>query len=371
MNRVVLEHVTLRFGDNVAVDDLSLDIPSGAFFSLLGPSGCGKTTTMRLIAGLETPDAGRIWIGDRLVFDAASGTNVPPADRKLGMVFQNYALWPHMTVRGNILFGLQVRKTSKVEQVSRLADTLERLQIGELADRFPNELSGGQQQRVALARELITGSRVILMDEPLSNLDAKLRIDMRVELKQLHEETGGTIVYVTHDQIEALTLSSEMAIMREGVLQQLASPSEVFRHPANVFVASFMGNAPINLFDLEVRGERLQGPGWDVPLPPTCADAVRARRQVLVASRPEELSIRRDAAPWRVSGSVTSVLPTGYTAFVRVDLHGGGAFVTVEHDLRSGDVAVGDEVHVAFDPATLHVFDAASQTRLNATTSAP
>jgi len=364
VNRVVLENVTLRFGGNVAVDDLSLDIPPGAFFSLLGPSGCGKTTTMRVIAGLETPDAGRIWIGDRLVFDAAAGTDVPPANRKLGMVFQNYALWPHMTVRDNILFGLRVRKTSKADQATRLADTLDRLQIAELADRFPNELSGGQQQRVALARELITGSRVILMDEPLSNLDAKLRIDMRVELKQLHEETGGTIIYVTHDQIEALTLSSEMAIMRDGVLQQLAPPTEVFRHPANVFVASFMGNAPINTFELEVRGERLQGPGWSLPTPPASAADVRDRARVLVAARPEELTVRRDASAWGVPGAVTSVLPTGYSAFVRVDLHGGDAFVTVEHDLRSGDVAVGDEIHVTFDPSTVHVFDAVSQTRL-------
>jgi ABC-type sugar transport system ATPase subunit len=319
-----------------------------------------------LIAGLETPDAGRIWIGDQLVFDAASGTNVPPANRKLGMVFQNYALWPHMTVRDNILFGLKVRGVSKGDQATRLADTLERLQIAELAERFPNELSGGQQQRVALARELITGSRVILMDEPLSNLDAKLRIDMRVELKQLHEETGGTIIYVTHDQIEALTLSSEMVIMREGVLQQRAAPTEVFRRPANLFVASFMGNAPINRFDLEVRGARLQGPGWTLPVPEALAGRLEERASVVLAARPEELTLTRAAAPWGVAGTVTSVLPTGYDAFVRVDLHGGDAFVTVEHDLRGGDVAVGEELTVTFDPLTVHLFDADGRARLDA-----
>jgi len=365
VNRVRLENVTLSFGDNVAVNDLTLDIPAGAFFSLLGPSGCGKTTTMRLIAGLEAPQRGRIWIGDQLVFDAERGVNVPPANRKLGMVFQNYALWPHMTVRDNILFGLKVRRTSKAEQAHRLADTLERLQIREFVDRFPNELSGGQQQRVALARELITGSKVILMDEPLSNLDAKLRIDMRVELKQLHDETGGTIIYVTHDQIEALTLSSEMAIMREGVLEQLAPPTEVFRRPASMFVASFMGNAPINSFELRVAGERLQGPGWSLGVPASAADAVRGRDTVIVAARPEELLLKRDATPWGIAGTVRSVLPTGYTAFVRVDLHGGDGFVTVEHDLRAGEVEVGEATFVTFDPATLHVFDAGDTRRLN------
>ena len=364
MNRVVLENVTLRFGSNVAVDDLSLEIPGGSFFSLLGPSGCGKTTTMRLIAGLETPDAGRIWIGDQLVFDAATRTHVPPANRGLGMVFQNYALWPHMNVRDNILFGLRVRKVTKADQVARLQRVLERLQIADMAERFPNELSGGQQQRVALARELITDSKVILMDEPLSNLDAKLRIDMRVELKQLHEETGGTIIYVTHDQIEALTLSTEMAIMKEGVLQQLAPPSEVFRSPANMFVASFMGSAPINAFELDIRPDRLEGHGIRLPVPPGRMDRVRSGDRVVVAARPEELSLLRAATPWSVAGTVTSVLPTGYTAFVRVDFAGGGGHVTAEHDLRTGVVTAGDRVHVAFDPETLHLFDAATQQRL-------
>jgi multiple sugar transport system ATP-binding protein len=364
VNRVVLENVTLRFGENVAVNDLSLEIPAGSFFSLLGPSGCGKTTTMRLIAGLETPDAGRIWIGDRLVFDAATATNVPPANRKLGMVFQNYALWPHMTVRDNILFGLKVRKVAKRDQATRLADVLERLQITELAGRFPNELSGGQQQRVALARELITGSRVILMDEPLSNLDAKLRIDMRVELKQLHEETGGTIIYVTHDQIEALTLSSDMAIMREGVLQQVAPPAVVFRQPANLFVASFMGNAPINSFDLELRAGRLHGAGWSLPAPALLSGADREGSLVTIAARPEELTLQPAAGPLTVRGTVRSVLPTGYTAFVWVAFEGGDQHATVEHDLRLSEVAAGDRVHVGFDLSTLHLFDRETKARL-------
>jgi len=365
MNRVRLEHVTLRFGNNIAVNDLTLEIHGGAFFSLLGPSGCGKTTTMRIIAGLETPQAGRVWIGDKLVFDAASGINVPAAARQLGMVFQNYALWPHMTVRDNILFGLRVRRVPKPEQERRLAETLERLQIADLTGRYPNELSGGQQQRIALARELITGSRVILMDEPLSNLDAKLRIDMRVELKQLHEETGGTIIYVTHDQLEALTLSSEMAIMRDGLLQQVAPPGEVFRRPLNLFVASFMGSAPINLFDMSYDGASLTGMGAKLPLPSEWGPRLHGHARVRLAARPEELALHREATPWSLPGVVTSVLPTGYHAFVRVALAGSAAEqATVEHDLRSGEWRVGDEVHVAFDPSTLHFFDAQRGARI-------
>jgi multiple sugar transport system ATP-binding protein len=364
VKRVVLEHVTLRFGDNVAVDDLSLDIPAGSFFSLLGPSGCGKTTTMRLIAGLEQPDAGRIWIGDDLVFDGSAGLNVPPAERGLGMVFQNYALWPHMTVRDNITFGLKVRRVSKRDQEQRLAETLERLQIGELAGRFPNELSGGQQQRVALARELITGSSVVLMDEPLSNLDAKLRIDMRVELKHLHEETGTTIIYVTHDQLEALTLSTEMGIMKEGVLQQVAPPGEVFRRPRNVFVASFMGSAPINTFDVEVSDTALVGSGLRLPLTPALLDRVRGRPRAIVAARPEELRVVREATTWSAPGTITSVLPTGYTAYVRVDFDGSTHHATVEHDSRIRDVAVGERAFVAFDPDSVHMFDAVEQVRI-------
>jgi ABC-type sugar transport system ATPase subunit len=365
MKRVRLEGVTLSYGSNVVVEELTLDIHGGAFFSLLGPSGCGKTTTMRVIAGLETPQAGRVWIGDDLVFDAVAGINLPAAARKLGMVFQNYALWPHMTVRDNILFGLRVRRVPKVERERRLGETLERLQIADLAERYPNELSGGQQQRIALARELITGSKVILMDEPLSNLDAKLRIDMRVELKQLHEETGGTIIYVTHDQLEALTLSSEMAIMREGVLQQVAPPGDVFRRPANLFVASFMGSAPINLFEMVHDGAALVGMGARLPIPPDLAARLQGHQRVKVAARPEELSLSCTTTPWSLPGVVTSVLPTGYDAFVRVALaHDSSEQATVEHDLRRGEWRVGEEVQVVVDPATVHLFDAEHGTRI-------
>ncbi len=366
MSRVVLENVTKRFGETVAVDNLSLEIPQGSFFSLLGPSGCGKTTTMRLIAGFERPDSGRIWIGDRLVCDAHNHTFVPPAKRGLGMVFQNYALWPHMTVKENILFGLKVRKLSKSEQQTRLEKVIARLQIGNLGERYPHELSGGQQQRIALARELVTDAKVLLMDEPLSNLDAKLRIDMRLELKRLHEETKGTVIYVTHDQIEALTLSSQMVLMKDGLLQQVDSPNRVFVSPATMFVASFMGNAPINEFQGTIEKNRIHTDFFTLPTP----DYVRgeySQKRVIIAVRPEEMFITHERTEWTVPCYVESVMPMGYTALLHVRLgeRKGGIMVTVEHDQRSFDVRDGDEKHLRFDQRTLHVFDQETQIRLD------
>ncbi len=363
MSKIVLENVTKRFGDNVAVDNLSLEIPHGAFFSLLGPSGCGKTTTMRLIAGLETPDDGRIWIGDRLVYDGRTSTVVPPSQRGLGMVFQNYALWPHMTVKDNVLFGLQVRRVPRQEREERFRKVQEQLQIQSLENRYPNELSGGQQQRIALARELITNTKVLLMDEPLSNLDAKLRIDMRVELKQLHEATGGTIVYVTHDQIEALTLSTTMAVMKDGVLQQMDTPNRVFVQPANFFVASFMGSAPLNTFDLMVKDGQLVNGTMQLPLPDGYDASEQSGRAVTLAVRPEEVTLQRESDAWTVPGRIESILPMGYTALVRVVLQGDTG-LTVEHDTRELDVTAGEELFVRFSPKTIHLFDTETMVRI-------
>lgn len=372
MSRIVLDHVTKRFSDTVAVDDLCLEIDSGSFFSLLGPSGCGKTTTMRLIAGLETPNEGRIWIGDRLVFDSSDGTFLPPGQRGIGMVFQNYALWPHMTVKENILFGLKVRKIGNDEQSTRLARVLDRLQISELVDRYPSELSGGQQQRIALARELVTGARVLLMDEPLSNLDAKLRIDMRVELKQLHEETGGTIVYVTHDQIEALTLSTNMAVMKFGVMQQNDAPASVFARPANLFVAQFMGHTPINLVRAEITPDEVRFCGTAAPRPARLS-SLSAGDAVFLAARPEELTIVRKQEPWSVPVRVVSILPMGYDSLVRVAVDEGdpsaGArdevYLTIAADERTREVELGDRCFVRFDETAAHFFDSENQRRLD------
>lgn len=365
MTRVVLENITKRFGNDVAVDNLSLTIDSGEFVSFLGPSGCGKTTTMRMIAGLEVPDEGRIWIGDKLVSDAEKGVFLAPSKRQLGMVFQNYALWPHMTVGDNIRFGLKVRKLDQKEQDERVHNVLERLQIPDLADRYPSELSGGQQQRVALARELVTGAEVLLMDEPLSNLDAKLRIDMRVELKELHLSTGRTIIYVTHDQTEALTLSDNILVMKEGIVQQVGSPDEVFMRPENLFVASFMSSASINEFTGTWKNDRMTFDGFDFPAASPANDA-NVLHSVSLITRPDEMSFSKTETDWTVPGEVLSVFPQGYTALahVRLELPGDVQSITLDFSRSDYTVARGDKVFVSFNPQRMHVFDQDSTKRL-------
>ena len=250
MPSIELTHVTKRWGGFYGVDDLSLQIDDNAFVTLLGPSGCGKTTTLRMIAGLETPTEGRISIGDQVVFDSAKGIDVSANKRRVGFLFQNYALWPNMTVRQNIAFGLQNDRSYTKERIAqRVAAVSEIVKIGPFMDRYPSELSGGQQQRVAIARTLAPEPRVLFMDEPLSNLDAKLRLEMRSELQRLHLETGSTFVYVTHDQMEAMTLATRICLMDNGLLQQYDAPLDVYNRPANLFVADFVGSPSINFID--------------------------------------------------------------------------------------------------------------------------
>ncbi|MDE6107555.1 MAG: ABC transporter ATP-binding protein, partial [Oscillospiraceae bacterium] len=246
MPHISLKHVTKRFDKFVAVDDLNLEIEDRGFVTLLGPSGCGKTTTLRMIAGLETPTEGTITIDDVVVFDAEKGINLPPVKRDIGFLFQNYALWPHMTVYQNIAFGLENLKWSKEDIRKRVDELLALLKIEQFEKRYPSELSGGQQQRVAIARTLAPSPKVLFMDEPLSNLDAKLRQEMRTELKRLHSDTSSTFIYVTHDQLEAMTLSTRVCLMDTGVLQQYAPPLTVYNQPANQFVAEFVGNPTMN-----------------------------------------------------------------------------------------------------------------------------
>jgi len=253
MPEIKLEHVTKRWGKFYGVDDLNLTIQDNAFVTLLGPSGCGKTTTLRMIAGLETPTSGRITIGDKVVFDSALGINVPANKRKVGFLFQNYALWPNMTVYQNIAFGLsnikEPRKLTK-EEIDEIVHRVAKVvKISAFMDRYPSELSGGQQQRVAIARTLAPEPTVLFMDEPLSNLDAKLRLEMRYELQRLHVETGSTFVYVTHDQMEAMTLATQICLIENGLLQQYDAPLTVYSKPNNLFVADFVGNPSINFVD--------------------------------------------------------------------------------------------------------------------------
>lgn len=241
MSGVLLEGVGKTFGDVTAVASLDLEIREGEFVTLLGPSGCGKTTTLRMIAGFERPTSGRISIGEQVVFDKAASRDVPPEKRHIGMVFQSYAVWPNRTVFGNVSYPLKIRKVGKSDLRSRTEDALAAVGLKGLDKRYPHELSGGQQQRVALARALVAEPRVMLLDEPLSNLDAKLREQMRVEIKELQQRLGITIVYVTHDQLEAMAMSDRIVVMRDGIQDQIAEPETVYQRPATPYVADFIG----------------------------------------------------------------------------------------------------------------------------------
>lgn len=292
MPDIVLNQVEKRFGKDIAVASLDATISEGEFFTLVGPSGCGKTTTMRMIGGLETPTTGRIDIGDTRVFDATAGIDVPPASRGIGMVFQSYALWPHMTVRANVGFGLDVRKIRGADATKRVEATLEQLQIAHLADRYPGELSGGQQQRVALARELTVGAKILQLDEPLSNLDAKLRMEMRVELKRLHTESSATFIYVTHDQMEALTLSTRMAVMRAGVVQQIGTPREIYETPANLFVAEFLSINRLNVLEGVIEENAVQIGSGKIAV--AQASSATAGARIKVGLRPDDLRLGKE-----------------------------------------------------------------------------
>jgi iron(III) transport system ATP-binding protein len=343
-------------GRVLAVDDVSLEVGEGEMFTLLGPSGCGKTTTLRAVAGLERPDSGRIAVGERTLFDGASGLNVPANQRGLGMVFQSYAIWPHMTVYDNVAFPLQVRKRSlrpgKREIRERVAKVLETMELGHLADRQATKLSGGQQQRLALARAIIIEPPLMLLDEPLSNLDAKLRESLRYELKRLQRELGITSIYVTHDQIEALALSTTVAVMKDGNVLQTGRPREVYESPNCRFVAEFIGTSNF------LRG-RVTGRDGDCVDIDTDAGRVRlespvpvpAGEEVLAAIRPESLEISTTGWGNRVNewpGTVTNraFLGDAIDHIVRV----GQSSLRVRGN-PSVSIKPGTEIFVATEPS--------------------
>ncbi|MFQ5971260.1 MAG: ABC transporter ATP-binding protein [Alphaproteobacteria bacterium] len=330
MDRIV------KFFDVVrAVNDVSLEVADEEFVALLGPSGCGKTTTLRLIAGLEVADGGRIHIADREV------TNLHPRDRDVAMVFQDYALYPHMTVRDNIGYPLKVRGVARERTAARVAEVAERLQIGQLLERRPGQLSGGQQQRASVARALVHRAQVFLFDEPLSNLDAKLRIEARAFIKRLQKEIGITAIYVTHDQAEAMALADRIVVMREGDIMQIGSPNEVYRRPMNTFVASFMGSPPMNLLPCRLDLGRaglvfddsdvtLDLDGIRQHLPASLADGAA----LYLGIRPEHLRISAHPAPATIPGKVFVVEPLGAEIMVLVTV--GSQLVSVR--------LLGDEV---------------------------
>ena len=295
MAKIVFEGVTKQFGDEViAVDDLSLEIADGEFMVLVGPSGCGKSTILRMLAGLEDVTAGEIWIDDVQVTDLSA------KERDIAMVFQNYALYPHMTVEENIAFGLKLRRVGKEERVRKAREVARVLAIEHLLERKPVALSGGQRQRVAMGRAMIREPVAFLMDEPLSNLDAKLRVQMRAELARLHERLKTTTVYVTHDQVEAMTLGDRVAVLRDGLLQQVDTPQRLFARPANLFVAAFVGSPPMNLVEGTIAGDTVSFAGFRLPLGDGTDLSRHEGERVIVGIRPSDLE---DADVWTTSGS--------------------------------------------------------------------
>jgi multiple sugar transport system ATP-binding protein len=357
---VILEEVVKTYGEVVAVDHVALRINDGEFVALVGPSGCGKTTTLNLIAGLIELTAGNIIIGDRLVND------LDPKDRDIAMVFQNYALYPNKTVYANLEFPLKMRGVPKTERDRRVRDTAMLLGIEPLLNRRPRELSGGQQQRVALGRALVRNPKVFLMDEPLSNLDAKLRVQMRAELKRFHQELHATIIYVTHDQLEAMTMADKIALMHGGVLQQYGTPDEIFRHPVNVFVAGFIGSPSMNFLRGTVVNEggaaRVVGDGWSLALSPENARrALASGGEVIAGARHTHIQVLQEPAPDAIPAQVYTTEPTGDLTFVHLRV---GKNLVVASVDPARVFAPDDRVWLIFDQHHLHLFDAATEQAL-------
>ena len=356
MARIRFEGVSKRYPNGfMALENLDLDIQDKEFLVLLGPSGCGKSTTLNMIAGLEDVSSGNLF------FDDAVMNTVPPHRRDVAMVFQSYALYPHKSVYENIAFGLRMRKHPQDEIDSRVRDAAKRLEIEPLLDRRPNQLSGGQRQRVALGRAMVRQPLVFLMDEPLSNLDATLRISMRAELKQLHQAMQTTFVYVTHDQAEALTLADRIVVMKDGVVQQIGTPDEIYEQPRNMFVASFLGNPPINYIDgqLGVDGGAVafRRGALSLRMPTRLGEKLAgfAGREVTIGIRAEDVS--EHAAPplgEALAGRITSVLPVGSDNFLELEIEGRQLFFRVGKEVRHND---GDSASLAVNVNRMHVFD--------------
>ena len=370
MASVTLDRVTKRFGEVTAVNNVTIEVLDREFLVLVGPSGCGKSTTLRLIAGLEELTDGNIYIGDRLVNDVA------PKDRDIAMVFQSYALYPHMSVYDNLAFGLKLRKTPKKEIERRVQEAAELLAIGELLDRKPKQLSGGQRQRVALGRAIVREPKVFLMDEPLSNLDAKLRVQTRAELIRLHERLQTTVVYVTHDQTEAMTMGSRIAVLRDGVLQQLGSPQGVYDNPTNMFVAGFIGSPSMNFFDAKVAGSvddmriDLISGGATLSVPPDrrAKYADYLDKDVIFGLRPEDMfdpvfAPSRATLDQRIRGQVDVLEPLGSEVYLYMVV-GEDSFIA-RVDPRT-EATVGTEYELIFDMNTMHIFDPITQEAIGA-----
>ncbi len=355
MAQLEIEHLTKRFGSITAVHDLTLEVADGEFLVLLGPNGAGKTTTLRCVAGLEKPDAGHIKMEDQLV------DGMSPAARNVAFVFQNYALYPRKTVFQNIAFPLEAHRYPREEIRQRVHQVADLLHITHLLDRRPAQLSGGEQQRVALGRALVRQARIYLMDEPLTNLDFKLRVEMRTEFKRLHEEFRYTLLYVTNDQTEAMALADRIAVLHRGHLQQVGSPGEVYDHPVNLFVATFIGFPRMNLLDCALSTDgpaRLcaQDGAWAIPAPDRVREAVRrvGRERVILGIRPEDLTPAFEEQPASLAGRVFVIEPLGDRTIVDVQVGGVTVRVKAHAEIR---VDVGQPIWLVPNLNRLHVFD--------------
>jgi multiple sugar transport system ATP-binding protein len=359
MAQVLIRSLNKMYDDVHAVKDVNLDIRDKEFLVLVGPSGCGKTTTLRMVAGLESITSGEIMIGNTVV------NNLPPMDRDIAMVFQNYALYPHMSVYDNMAFGLKMRKFDRGEIGKRVQEAAEILGIQKLLARKPRQLSGGQRQRVALGRAIVRHPQVFLFDEPLSNLDAKLRVQMRVELKKLHNRLSTTAVYVTHDQVEAMTLGDRVVVMKDGVVQQVGEPLELYNTPVNRFVAGFIGSPAMNFAKVRMSADgamRAQHAGFGIDVPPEIAPRLRpyADREVTLGVRPEDLRLANgsDPAGLCIDAVVEVVERLGSEILLDLQVGGQSMVASVEPTVRAQH---GDKIRLAFRPDRLHFFDATSE----------
>ncbi len=363
MAQVVLKDINKKYDEVHAVKDVNLSIHDKEFVVLVGPSGCGKSTTLRMIAGLEEITSGEISIGNRVVND------LPPKDRDIAMVFQNYALYPHMTVYDNMAFGLKMRKFPKPEIQQRVQDAAEILGIQELLKRKPRQLSGGQRQRVAVGRAIVRHPQVFLFDEPLSNLDAKLRVQMRVELKRLHDRLETTAIYVTHDQVEAMTLGDRVVVMKDGLIQQVGEPLELYGRPRNRFVAGFIGSPAMNFIDAsiaEVNGALwVESPGLRLRIPPDRVARLGGKKgqPVTLGVRPEDLRLATgsDSADLTCEAVIDVVEPLGSEILLNMRVGNSTIVARVDPTVR---VRVHEKIRLAFMPHRMHLFDAKTEESL-------
>ncbi|UHS59446.1 ABC transporter ATP-binding protein [Agrobacterium vaccinii] len=345
MAPVNIQNVQKRFGAVNVIQGIDIDIDDGEFVVLVGPSGCGKSTLLRMIAGLEEVSGGEIHIGAREV------SNLRARDRDIAMVFQNYALYPHMTVKENMGFALKLKKVSADETAAKVNNAAGILGLDKLLDRYPRQLSGGQRQRVAMGRALVRDPQVFLFDEPLSNLDAKLRVQMRGEIKALHQRIGTTTIYVTHDQVEAMTMADKIVVLHDGVIEQIGAPLELYDRPANLFVAGFIGSPAMNF----IRGHVEEGvfrtaKGLTLPLPQTANPAELGGRDLVYGIRPEHIRVATDG----IEGRVEIVEGTGSEIYAKLNCSGEDISCLFRERLN---IRFGDTVHIAIDPASVHLFD--------------